>query len=120
MKNIYNSVLENLSDDNFYGIWNDLFRHNEKLKTHDKKEKFFDFFIYGMKKNILLEYDLENQCPVFSRDDPYVVVHRIFSDLKNLKLPEDNGDVTREFIAYAMTKYGWAVLKEGTYLFLPD
>ncbi|OUI97766.1 hypothetical protein [Acetobacter cibinongensis] len=120
MNSVYKCILENLSDDNFYGIWNDLFRDNEKLKTHEKIEKFFEFFIYGMRKNILLEYDLENKSPIFSRDDPYIVVHRIFSDLKNLNLPENNGDVTREFIAYAMTKYGWAVLRDGTFLFLPD
>lgn len=120
MENIYTNILENISDDNFYGIWNDIFRNNEKLKTSDKIEIFFEFFIYGMKKNILLEYDLKNKCPIFSRDDPYIVVNRIFSDLKNLNLPQYNGDVTKEFIAYAMTKYGWAVLRDGTFLFLPD
>lgn len=120
MNDTFDNIIEDISDDNFYSIWTRIFPFKSKTPTSEKIKIFGEFFEYGMKKNAFLEYDINNNTVVFSRDAPSVVVERIFYDLKELNLPEEYGDIESNFIAYAITKSGWAVLKEGTYLFLPD
>lgn len=120
MQKVFDEILENISDNSFYSIWNELFQDREYLDEASKKEEFLKFFDYGIEKNTLLEYDVKNKTLVFSRDEPSVVVERIFSDLRTLDIYEDGRHETKAFLGYAFTKAGWAVLRGGTYLFLPD
>lgn len=119
----FRSVLNYVAGSVAYGIWNDLNPGiNKDIDTIDSMKEFIDFFAFAISENVIVEYDCEKNCPVFSGDQPIVVANRIFGDFfeKNPDIPKKSPSNSDDFIAYMFCKTGWAVLYKGTRLILPE
>ncbi|WP_151199808.1 hypothetical protein [Kozakia baliensis] len=117
------SLLKYVKGNNAQNIWDDLnFNVEEKIDTKKSIAELIDFFSFLLSSNIILEYDLEKQCPVFSGDSPTKVAERIFSDFseKNPNVPDQSPTDSDDFVAYMIYKQGWVYLSEGTSLMFPE
>ncbi|GBQ81332.1 MULTISPECIES: hypothetical protein [Asaia] len=83
------------------------------IGSDEKKSLFRDLLVYGMNKNVLIEYDYERDLPIFSGDEPHSVADRILSTWPQKKL---NGYLSedQEFGLYLSTLNGFAQLFHGT------
>ena len=89
----FRSVLNYVAGSVAYGIWNDLNPGiNKDIDTIDSMKEFIDFFAFAISENVIVEYDCEKNCPVFSGDQPIVVANRIFDDffLKKIQTYQKN------------------------------
>ena len=119
----FRSVLNYVAGSVAYNIWQDLNQEeNCNVNTIDSMKEFIDFFAFAISENIIVEYDWEKKCPVFSGDQPIVVANRIFADFfeKNPNIPKKSPLDSDDFVAYMLYKPGWAVLCKGTRLILPE
>lgn len=114
--------LEYLSGSDAHSIWKDL---NPGITTHvnsmDSMAELIEFFEFTISKNVIIEYDIERNIPIFSGDEPKTVAQRIFSDFiaKVPNIPAQDPLSNDDFVAYLMFKRGWAVLLHGTRLIFP-
>ncbi|MBF0889784.1 MULTISPECIES: hypothetical protein [Gluconobacter] len=114
-------ILESLCDEDFSMIWKELFFKEKNLTTREKFSHIILLFTMGIKNNIIIEHDRENNIPIFSEEDPIDVAKRIFNDFPLDNLPEYDVEDNIIFLEYSLRKnYGWAILKEGTTLVLPN
>ena len=59
--------------------------------------------------------------PIFSEEEPIDVAKRIFNDFPLERLPDYDVEDNVVFLEYSLQKnYGWAILKAGTTLVLPN
>lgn len=114
-------ILADLCDEDFSMIWTELFSGNKRMTTREKLNTIILFFELGIKSNIILEYNRKNNAPIFSEDNPIDVAKRILGDFPLDRLPDYDVEDNVIFLEYSLRKnYGWAVLKEGTTLVLPN
>ena len=114
-------ILESLCDEDFSMIWNDLFFEKTRITTRKKFNYIIEFFSLGIKNNIIIEYDRKNNMPIFSEEEPIDVAKRIFNDFPLERLPDYDVEDNVVFLEYSLQKnYGWAILKAGTTLVLPN
>lgn len=83
------------------------------ISSCKKKEIFKDFLVYGMKKNIIIEFDYENDAPVFSGEEPEKVADRILSDWPG-KVIEGSLEADTDFFIYFITLNKFAQIFHGT------
>jgi len=118
----FDRCLLDIHQQNLAGIWWNLFIReiNDVKKTEDKMKILKEFFVYAMKKNVVLEYSQETRAPVFSHEEPEVVVERILADFPLEKLPSEDVERYNEFLLYAVFKDDtWVTLLEGTGYCIP-
>ena len=114
-------ILESLCDEDFSMIWNELFFEKTRITTRKKFNYIIEFFSLGIKNNIIIEYDRKNNMPIFSEEEPIDVAKRILNDFPLEQLPEYDVEDNVVFLEYSLRKnYGWAILKAGTTLVLPN
>ena len=114
-------ILESLCDEDFSMIWNELFFEKTRITTRNKFNYIIEFFSLGIKNNIIIEYDRKNNMPIFSEEEPIDVAKRIFNDFPLERLPDYDVEDNVVFLEYSLQKnYGWAILKAGTTLVLPN
>ena len=114
-------ILESLCDEDFSMIWNKLFFEKTRITTRKKFNYIIEFFALGIKNNIIIEYDRKNNMPIFSEEEPIDVAKRIFNDFPLERLPDYDVEDNVVFLEYSLQKnYGWAILKAGTTLVLPN
>ncbi|MBS1053466.1 hypothetical protein [Gluconobacter kondonii] len=114
-------ILESLCDEDFSMMWNELFFEKTRITTRKKFNYIIDFFSLGIKNNIIIEYDRKNNMPIFSEEEPIDVAKRIFNDFPLERLPDYDVEDNVVFLEYSLQKnYGWAILKAGTTLVLPN
>lgn len=114
-------ILESLCDEDFSMIWNELFFEKTRITTRKKFNYIIEFFSLGIKNNIIIEYDRKNNMPIFSEEEPIDVAKRIFNDFPLERLPDYDVEDNVVFLEYSLQKnYGWAILKAGTTLVLPN
>ena len=114
-------ILESLCDEDFSMIWNELFFEKTRITTRKKFNYIIEFFALGIKNNIIIEYDRKNNMPIFSEEEPIDVAKRILNDFPLEQLPEYDVEDNVVFLEYSLRKnYGWAILKAGTTLVLPN
>lgn len=83
------------------------------INSEEKKALFEEFLIYGMNKNIIIDYDYDNDRPIFSGDSPRIVVDRILSTWPNKKIDGFLGE-DGDFGIYLSTLTKFAQLFHGT------
>jgi len=118
----FDRALSDIHQLNLAGIWFNLFVReiNDVEKTEDKLKILKEFFVYGMKKNVILEYSQEKGAPVFSHEEPEVVVERMLADFPLDKIPSEEVERYSEFQVYAAFKHDtWVTLLEGTGYCIP-
>lgn len=116
-------ALEYVNGGNAYSIWRDLNPVAiDDIETDSAIKNLIAFFEFAISRNVIIEYDVINNIPIFSGDSPAVVARRIFNDTrtKNPNLPEINPINSDDFLTYLIFKRGWAVLVHGTRLMLPE
>ena len=114
-------ILESLCDEDFSMIWKYLLFEKTGITTRKKFNYIIEFFALGIKNNIIIEYDRKNNMPIFSEEEPIDVAKRILNDFPLEQLPEYDVEDNVVFLEYSLRKnYGWAILKAGTTLVLPN
>lgn len=118
----FDRCLLDIHQQHLAGIWWGLFIPEIKdvKKTEDNLKILKEFFVYAMKKNVVLEYSQEKGAPVFSHEEPEVVVEHILADFPLDELPSEDVEKYSEFYGYAAFKHDtWVTLLEGTGYCIP-
>ncbi|WP_438381570.1 hypothetical protein ABHV46_11355 [Asaia sp. BMEF1] len=85
------------------------------ISSCEKKEMFKEFLVYGMEKNLVIEFDYDRDLPVFSGESPEIVADRILSDWPK-KTIEGSLEKDKDFFLYFITLNKFAQLWHGTRL----
>ncbi|KXV20820.1 hypothetical protein QMA67_01850 [Gluconobacter japonicus] len=121
-KEDFDEFMIGVNGDNPIGIWWSLgLSDHDELSLKEKFNLFKEFFCFAIKENRIIEYDLEKNIAIFSKDDPDIVFDRIFSDFPWEKVDENSSYENDAFFVYMHIKFdGWATLCDGTHLFIPE